>query len=295
MLYEDLKLPSPVKYGKGKTTSTAADILEALAADHEIARLVLEYRQLAKLKGTYVDALPALIDADTGPSPHDFQPDRRRDGPAVLVESESAEHSDSNGARPRDPCGIRAARGLGAGGRRLFADRASPAGAHVEGSGAGERVPQRRGHSHAHRGRGVRDASADGYRRDAAQCESGKFRHRLRPDAVRAWLHSSASTAKKPRSISGNYFERYSGVKKFIDATIEEVRKTGRREDAARAGTADSGYERRNPNARSFAERTAVNTPLQGTAADLIKMAMIRIDRELTRRSSEAKMLLAGP
>jgi len=51
-----LQLPAPVKYGKGKTRSTAADVLEALAAENEIVRLVLEYRQLTKLKGTYVDA-----------------------------------------------------------------------------------------------------------------------------------------------------------------------------------------------------------------------------------------------
>ena len=62
VLFEDLKLPAPVKYGKGKTISTAADVLEELAAEHEIVRKVLEYRQLSKLKGTYVDALPALID-----------------------------------------------------------------------------------------------------------------------------------------------------------------------------------------------------------------------------------------
>ena len=66
VLFEDLKLPAPVKYGKGKTISTAADVLEELAADHEIVRKALEYRQLTKLKGTYVDALPALIDPHTG-------------------------------------------------------------------------------------------------------------------------------------------------------------------------------------------------------------------------------------
>jgi len=65
VLFEDLRLPAPVKYGKGKTISTAADVLEDLAADHEIVHKVLEYRQLTKLKGTYVDALPALIDPPT--------------------------------------------------------------------------------------------------------------------------------------------------------------------------------------------------------------------------------------
>ena len=66
VLFEELNLPAPVKYGKGKTISTAADVLEELAPDHEIVRKVLEYRQLTKLKGTYVDALPALIEPRTG-------------------------------------------------------------------------------------------------------------------------------------------------------------------------------------------------------------------------------------
>ncbi|MGA2740206.1 MAG: DNA polymerase I, partial [Bryobacteraceae bacterium] len=66
ILFEDLRLPAPFKYGKGKVISTAADVLEELAADHEIVRKVLEYRQLTKLKGTYVDALPALIGPQTG-------------------------------------------------------------------------------------------------------------------------------------------------------------------------------------------------------------------------------------
>jgi len=59
-------LPAPVRYGKGKTISTAADILEALAPEYPVVRKVLDYRQLTKLKGTYVDALPALIDPSTG-------------------------------------------------------------------------------------------------------------------------------------------------------------------------------------------------------------------------------------
>jgi DNA polymerase-1 len=66
VLFEDMGLPTPVKYGKGKQISTAADVLEALVEEHEVARKVLEYRQLTKLKGTYVDALPQLIRPDTG-------------------------------------------------------------------------------------------------------------------------------------------------------------------------------------------------------------------------------------
>src|SRR5437667_2952322 len=66
VLFNKLNLPKPVKYGKGKTISTAVDVLEVLAATHEVPRLVLEYRQLAKLKSTYVDALPALLNSTTG-------------------------------------------------------------------------------------------------------------------------------------------------------------------------------------------------------------------------------------
>src|ERR1700739_1782197 len=86
------------------------------------------------------------------------------------------------------------------------------------------------------------------------------------------------------------YFERYAGVRRFIDATIAELRRTG-------VALTLSGRRRpipdmlsRNPNARGFAERTAVNTPLQGTAADLIKLAMIRIDEKL--RGRQTRMLL---
>ncbi|HEY1264634.1 MAG TPA: DNA polymerase I, partial [Terriglobales bacterium] len=66
VLFNKLNLPKPVKYGKGKTISTAVDVLEGLAANHEAPRLVLEYRQLTKLKSTYVDALPSLLNPATG-------------------------------------------------------------------------------------------------------------------------------------------------------------------------------------------------------------------------------------
>ena len=61
-----MALPAPVKYGKGKIISTAADVLEGLAPAYPVAQLVLDYRQLTKLKGTYIDALPALIRPQTG-------------------------------------------------------------------------------------------------------------------------------------------------------------------------------------------------------------------------------------
>jgi len=72
VLFNQLNLPKPVKYGKGKTISTAVDVLEDLAENHPVARMVLEYRQLAKLKSTYVDTLPALLSPATGRLQYDF-------------------------------------------------------------------------------------------------------------------------------------------------------------------------------------------------------------------------------
>jgi len=97
---------------------------------------------------------------------------------------------------------------------------------------------------------------------------------------------------KEAEQYIRNYFERYSGVRKFIDNTIAEVRQSGVSRTLLGRKRPIPDMNSRNPNARGFAERTAVNTPLQGTAADLIKLAMIRIDRLLSERKLQARMLL---
>jgi DNA polymerase-1 len=97
---------------------------------------------------------------------------------------------------------------------------------------------------------------------------------------------------KVARTYIETYFERYQGVRRFIDETLETVR----RDQAVRTAFGrvrpipDIGS--RNPNMRGFAERTAINTPLQGTAADLIKLAMIALDREISKRNLKSRMTL---
>src|SRR5581483_5920692 len=88
------------------------------------------------------------------------------------------------------------------------------------------------------------------------------------------------------------YFERYAGVRRFIDDTIAEVRRTGVAVTLFGRRRPIPDMNSRNPAARNFAERTAVNTPLQGTAADLIKLAMIRIAQKLRRERLASRMLL---
>jgi DNA polymerase-1 len=88
------------------------------------------------------------------------------------------------------------------------------------------------------------------------------------------------------------YFARYQGVKAFIEKTLEQTRRDGSVRTMFGRMRPIPDIESRNPNQRGFAERTAVNTPLQGTAADLIKLAMIAIDRNLAERKLKARMVL---
>jgi DNA polymerase-1 len=88
------------------------------------------------------------------------------------------------------------------------------------------------------------------------------------------------------------YFERYAGVRAFIDQTIAETRQKGSVRTLFGRMRPIPDIESRNANQRGFAERTAINTPLQGTAADLIKLAMIAIDRQLTHQKLSTRMVL---
>ena len=88
------------------------------------------------------------------------------------------------------------------------------------------------------------------------------------------------------------YFARYQGVKAFIENTLEQVRKEGSVRTMFGRVRPIPDIESRNPNQRGFAERTAINSPLQGTAADLIKLAMIALDRKLGERKLKTRMVL---
>jgi DNA polymerase I len=291
VLYDDLKLPAPVKYGKGKSTSTAADILEALAAEHEIARLVLEYRQLAKLKGTYVDALPALLDANSGRLHTTFN----QTGAATGRLSSSNPNLQNIPIRTELGREIRAAFVPRDGWVLLVADYSqielrllahmSKDPLLVSAFRNGEDIHTRT----AAEVFGTPPLMVTSEMRRNAKAVNFGIVYGQTPWGLAAQL---GIDRKEAEVYIRNYFERYSGVKKFIDRTIEEVRKTGVAKTLLGRERPIPDMNARNPNARSFAERTAVNTPLQGTAADLIKMAMIRIDRQLTERNSAAKMLL---
>ncbi|HZU25261.1 MAG TPA: DNA polymerase I [Bryobacteraceae bacterium] len=291
VLFEDLDLPAPVKYGKGKTISTAADVLETLAADHEIARKVLDYRQLSKLKGTYVDALPAMLDPKTGRLHTTYN----QIGAATGRLSSSNPNLQNIPIRTELGREIRAAFVPEPGWKLIAADYSQielRLLAHM---------------SHDERLLAAFRSGEDIHTRTAAEV------FHVLPELVTPDMRRSAKAVnfgivygqtafglatslgidrKEADLYIRRYFELYSGVRKFIDETIAHVRQCGYALTLFGRRRPIPDMNSRNPNARGFAERTAVNTPLQGTAADLIKLAMINIDRILTEQNLAARMLL---
>jgi DNA polymerase-1 len=291
VLFEDLQLPAPVKYGKGKVVSTAADVLEDLAADYEIVRKVLVYRQLTKLKGTYVDALPALIDARTGRLHTSFN----QTGAATGRLSSSNPNLQNIPIRTELGREIRAAFVPRAGWKLIVADYSqielrllahmSRDAVLVDAFRNGEDIHTRT----AAEVLGVPPLMVTPEARRNAKAVNFGIVYGISPFGLAAQLGISQREAQ---TYIESYFARYAGVRRFIDETIAEVRRTGVTRTLFGRERPIPDINSRNPNARGFAERTAVNSPLQGTAADLIKLAMVRIDGEIESRGGRTAMLL---
>jgi DNA polymerase I len=289
ILFEELGLPAPVRYGKGKTISTAVDVLDALAPDHEIVRKVLEYRQLTKLKGTYVDALPALMDAVTGRIHTCFN----QTGAATGRLSSSNPNLQNIPIKTELGREIRAAFIPREGWKLVVADYSQielRLLAHMSGDPVltdafrqGEDIHTRT----AAEVMGVPPMLVTREARNNAKAVNFGIVYGISAFGLAANLGISR---KEAEAYIKAYFERYSGVKRFIDETIARTRETGVARTLFGRERPIPDINSRNPNARGFAERTAVNSPIQGTAADLIKVAMVRIDQALAGR--ESRLLL---
>lgn len=291
VLFDDLKLPAPVRYGKGKTISTAADVLESLAPEYPIVAKVLEYRQFTKLKGTYVDALPELINPKTRRLHTSFN----QAGAATGRLSSSNPNLQNIPIRTELGREIRAAFVPEPGWKLIVADYSqielrllahfSRDPVFVDSFRSGEDIHTRT----ASEVFGVGPIMVTPEMRRNAKAVNFGIVYGISGFGLAAQLGIPRAEAEK---YIKNYFERYSGVKKFIEATIAEVRQTGVTRTLFGRERPIPDINSRNPNARGFAERTAVNSPLQGTAADLIKLAMINIDRKLTLGGFRTRMLL---
>jgi DNA polymerase-1 len=291
VLFEEMNLPSPVKYGKGKTVSTAADILEGLAPAYPVAQQVLDYRQLSKLKGTYIDALPLLIRPET----HRVHTTFNQAGAATGRLSSSNPNLQNIPIRTEEGREIRAAFIPEPGWELVVADYSQielRLLAHMSGdpvlvdSFTNDEDIHTRTAAEVFK---INPLMVTPEMRRSAKAVNFGIVYGQTPFGLAQQL---GITRKEAETYISRYFERYAGVREFIDKTIEEVRGSGVAKTLHGRRRAIPDMHSRNPSARSFAERTAVNTPLQGTAADLIKIAMIRIARLLTEKKMQSRLLL---
>ena len=291
VLFNKLNLPKPVKYGKGKTISTAVDVLEELAASHQAPKLVLEYRQLSKLKSTYVDALPALLNFGTGRLHTTFD----QTGTATGRLSSANPNLQNIPIRTELGREIRAAFTAAPGCVLLAADYSqielrllahySKDPLLVEAFRRGDDIHTLT----ASQVFGVPPLMVTPDHRRQAKVVNFGIVYGLSPFGLSQNLGIETSEAKK---FIDAYFEKYRGVRAFIDRTLDETRREGRVKTLFGRIRPIPDINSKNYNLRGFAERTAVNTPLQGTAADLIKLAMIRIDAAIIERGLKSRMTL---
>ena len=291
VLFNRLNLPKPVKYGKGKTISTAVDVLEGLAAEHEAPRLVLEYRQLTKLKSTYVDALPALLNPQTGRLHTTFD----QTGTATGRLSSNNPNLQNIPIRTELGREIRAAFTVEPGHVLLAADYSQielRLLAHFSQDPLLVEAYRRGDDIHtltASQVFGVPPLMVSPDHRRQAKVVNFGIVYGLSAFGLSQNLGIEPSEAKQ---FIDAYFEKYAGVRKFIDATLDEARREQKVRTLFGRVRPIPDINSKNYNLRGFAERTAVNTPLQGTAADLIKIAMIRIDAALRERKLKSRMTL---
>jgi DNA polymerase-1 len=258
---------------------------------YELPRLILEYRQVAKLKSTYVDALPALIRPETGRVHTSFH----QTGAATGRLSSSDPNLQNIPIRSEMGRLIRAAFVPEKGNLLISADYSQielRILAHF--SGDEVMVDAFRADEDIH-DRTAREVFSEEELKNRSEC-------RRRAKAINFGIvygqsafglaHSLGIARDAAQAFINAYFRRYHGVRAWLDAAVEETRRTGVARTLYGRLRQIPDINNRDFNTRSFAERTAVNSPIQGTAADIVKIAMIGIDRELRERQMTAKIIL---
>ncbi len=282
ILFDKFKL-QPSKKVRAKPRSTAAEVLEDLALTHELPRLVLDFRELSKLKSTYSDALPRLIDPET----RRIHTRLSQTGTATGRLASSTPNLQNIPVRTELGRQIRAAFVAPPGCVLLSADYSQielRILAHFSQDAVLLDAFRRGEDIHARTAQEVFGAApfaqTPEHRRAAKAINFGI----IYGQSAFGLAQQLGIDQKEAAKFIAAYFERYRGVREYLDRKIEEVRQIGCTKTLF--GRIRPIPEINSPqmSMRSFAERTALNTPLQGTAADLIKLAMIEIDRRLVAR-----------
>lgn len=291
ILFEKLGLPPPKKTPKAKHYSTGVEVLQRLAGEHEIAGRILEYREQTKLKNTYLDALPGLVDSDSGRIHTSYN--------QMVAATGRLSSSDPNlqNIPIKTELGRQIRRAFVAeeGYRLLAADYSQielRVMAHlsedpvlVEAFRQGEDIHDRT----AAEVLGERADLTPRERRRYAKIINFGILYGVSAFGLAQNLEIGRWEAKR---LIDEYFERYQGVKRWSEATLAEAYETGSVRTLFGRLRQIPELKSKNWNLRSFGERTAVNAPIQGTAADLIKKAMVSTHRSLSRRGLSSRLIL---
>ena len=290
VLFEDLGLKPVKKTASG--WSTDVSVLSALAEKHPLPGLVLEHRQLAKLLGTYVDSLMELVNPGTGLIHTSFN--------QAVTATGRLSSSDPN----LQNIPIRSERGRRI--RRAFVPRAAGRVfisadysqielrllAHLSGDATLIEIFRAGGDVHRRTAAlvgGVDESAVDGAMRGRAKAINFGVIYGM---GARALARQLGIKTREAAEFIDGYFRTYPGVKAYIAACRETARETGATETLFGRRRALPDIMSDNNRVRSFQERVAVNTPIQGSAADLIKLAMLEVEARLAAAGLEAMLLL---
>jgi DNA polymerase-1 len=290
VLFEKLQLPVLKRTKTGP--STDVDVLEQLAGmGHEVPSLLIEYRELAKLKSTYVDALPGYVHPRTGRIHTSFN----QVGAATGRLSSSEPNLQNIPVRTTRGESIRRAFIARPGSRLLVADYSQielRLLAHFSGDAAFVEAFQCGGDIHRQTAAAIFGVSQDAVTAEMrARAKTINFAtiYGQGPFALARQLGITQDEAKE---FIRQYFTRFAGVRAWLDRTIADARQKGYVETLFGRRRYIPELKDRNFSIRAFGERTATNSPLQGSAADLIKVAMIGIHRALRAGSLGTRLLL---
>jgi DNA polymerase-1 len=290
VLYDKHKLPVLKKTPTGQP-STAEEVLQELALDYPLPQLILDYRSLAKLKSTYTDKLPEMINPDTGRVHTSYH-----QAVAATGRLSSTDPNLQNiPVRTAEGRRIRQAFVASPGCRILSADYSQielRIMAHLSGDrGLIQAFAENRD---VHRATAaevfgtVPDAVTDDMRRAAKAINFGLI-YGMSAFGLAKQLRIERVAAQE---YVERYFKRYPGVRDFMDQTRATARRQGYVETLFGRRLHTAEINAANMNRRQAAERAAINAPMQGTAADLIKLAMLAVDRWIRESAGDIRMIM---
>jgi DNA polymerase I len=290
VLFEELKLATKTKTKTG--FSTDASVLEALKNEHEIIPSLLDYRQLTKLKSTYVDALPKMISPQDG----------RLHGEFNQTVTSTGRLSSSNPNLQNIPIRTEIGRSIRKafvpGNKKWFLLSADYSQielrllAHMSGDDRLIDAFKKDQDIHARTAGEIFDQPIEKVSSDMRRIGKTLNFALIYQQGPYATARDLGVSTKEASAFIDKYFSRYSKVKTFMEGTIASARQTGYAETLWKRRRYFKFLNDRNEGLKRADERAACNAPLQGSAADLMKLAMIRLDRELSARKLQAKLIL---